>query len=43
MLIVLMTGATTLLHALEDSISTIGLYINRKKTEVMSVNCQGEI
>ncbi|XP_071944095.1 uncharacterized protein [Antedon mediterranea] len=36
-------GETTLIHALKKAASSIGLYRNVKKTESMSVNCQGQI
>ena len=36
-------GVIKLLHALENAASSIGLYINVKKTEYMNVNCQGAI
>ena len=40
---VIILWATRLLHVLKKAASSISLYINAKKTEFMSVNCQGQV
>ena len=37
------SGATQLLHSLEQSAKNIGLYVNTKKTEFIAYNCNGNI